>query len=153
MSYSMIRRLPLSQCRQKFHSMDIELRNDLRAIFQKKVEKYDLEDMIEHGFCSQYGFRPKNAASDFVYALVALLDTAEKDKDPHDAFHDALECLSTSKMDALYRGMELAKLQHLAIGKEVHTCLDMGHVISAGPCLYAVIQDVMITQKKKRSRL
>lgn len=39
--------------------------------------------------------------------------------------------------------MEHAKLQHIAIGKEVHTCLDMGHVISAGPCLYAVIQDVI----------
>ena len=75
--------------------MDIELRNDLRSIFQKKVEKYDLEDLIEYNFTSQYGFRPKNSASDFVYALLALLDTAEKDKDPHDAFHDALECLST----------------------------------------------------------
>lgn len=74
--------------------MDIELRNDLRSIFQKKVEKYDLEDLIQHEFISQYGFRTKNAASDFVFALVALLDTAEKDKDPHDAFHDALECLS-----------------------------------------------------------
>lgn len=45
-------------------------------------------------------------------------------------------------MDALYKGIEQAKLQHIAIGKEVHTSLDMGHVISAGPCLYAVIQDV-----------
>lgn len=74
--------------------MDIELRNDLRSIFQKKVEKYDLEDLVEYSFNSQYGFRPKNAASDFVYALIALLDSAEKDKDPHDSFHDALECLS-----------------------------------------------------------
>jgi hypothetical protein len=74
--------------------MDIELRNDLRSIFQKKVEKYDLEDLVEHSFNSQYGFRPKNSASDYVYALIALLDSAEKDKDPADAFHDALECLS-----------------------------------------------------------
>nr|CAH0109028.1 unnamed protein product [Daphnia galeata] len=133
--------LPLSQCRQKYNSMDIELRNDLRAIFQKKVEKYDLEDLVEHSFNSQYGFRPKNSASDFVYALIALLDSAEKDKDPADAFHDALECLSNSKIDAVYKGIELAKMQQMAIGKEVHTCLDMGHVISAGPCLYAVIQD------------
>ncbi|KAI9559146.1 hypothetical protein GHT06_015935 [Daphnia sinensis] len=133
--------LPLSQCRQKYNSMDIELRNDLRSIFQKKVEKYDLEDLIEYSFNSQYGFRPKNSASDFVFALLALLDSAEKDKDPADAFHDALECLSNSKMDAVYRGIELAKLQQIAIGKEVHACLDMGHVINAGPCLYAVIQD------------
>lgn len=74
--------------------MDIELRNDLRSIFQNKVEKYDLEDLIEYSFNSQYGFRPKNSASDFVFALLALLDSSEKDKDPHDAFHDALECLS-----------------------------------------------------------
>nr|CAG4646363.1 EOG090X08GG [Macrothrix elegans] len=133
--------LPLSQCRQKFYSMDIELRNDLRSIFQKKIEKYDLDDLIEHGFISQYGFRQKNSANDFVYALLALLNSAEKDKDPHEAFHDALECLATSKIETLTKGMESAKLQHIAIGKEVHTCLDMGHVISAGPCLYSVIQE------------
>ena len=34
-------------------------------------------------------------------------------------------------------------MQHIAIGKEVHTSLHMGHVISAGPCLYAAIQDVI----------
>ena len=50
----------------------------------------------------------------------------------------------SSKMETIYKGMDLAKMQHMAIGKEVHTCLDMGHVISAGPCLYAVIQDVML---------
>jgi len=133
--------LPLSQCRQKYNSMDIELRNDLRSIFQKKVEKYDLEDLIEHSFTSQYGFRTKNSASDLVYSLISLLDSAEKDKDPHDAFHDALECLSTSKVDGLNKGLDSAKLQNLAIGKQVQTCLDMNHVINAGPCLYSVIQD------------
>ena len=92
--FSVVGRLPLSQCRQKYSSMDIELRNDLRSIFQKKVEKYDLDELIEYAFNSQYGFRPKNTANDFVCALIALLDTAEKDKDPQDAFHDALECLS-----------------------------------------------------------
>lgn len=82
------------QCRQKYSSMDIEFRNELRAIFEKKVEKYDLDDLLEYCFNSQYGFRGKNTASDFVCCLIALLDTVEKDKDPHDAFHDALECLS-----------------------------------------------------------
>lgn len=56
-------------------------------------------------------------------------------------------------MEAVYKGMEFAKLQHIAIGKEVHTCLDMGHVISAGPCLYAVIQDVMFNLKHLFLRL
>ncbi|XP_057368451.1 LOW QUALITY PROTEIN: cell division control protein 45 homolog, partial [Daphnia carinata] len=142
--------LLLSQCRQKYNSMDIELRNELRSIFQKKVEKYDLEDVIKYSFNSQYGFRPKNPASDLVFALLALLDSAERDKDPADAFHDALECLSNSKMDAVYRRIELAKLQQIAIGKEVHACLDMGHVINAGPCLYAVIQDVTRILRSRR---
>lgn len=74
--------------------MDIELRNDLRSIFQKKIEKFDLDDLIEYSFNSQYGFRAKNTATDLVCALVALLDTVDKDKDRHDAFHDALESLS-----------------------------------------------------------
>nr|CAG4638540.1 EOG090X08GG [Cyclestheria hislopi] len=133
--------LPLSQCRQKFHAMDIELRNGLRSIFQTKVEKYYLEDLIDYGFSSQYGYRPKNSAPDYVYSLISLMESAEKDKNPHDAFHDALECLLKSKVDILHKGIELAKIQHIAIGKEVQACLDMSHVINAGPCLYAVIQE------------
>ena len=30
-----------------------------------------------------------------LFTLLALLDSPEEDKDPHDAFHEALECLST----------------------------------------------------------
>ena len=41
--------------------------------------------------------------------------------------------------------MDLAKAQHVAIGKEVHTCLDMSNVINAGPCLYTIIQDVILS--------
>ena len=57
-----------------------------------------------------------------------------------------------SKMESLYKGMDVAKSQHVAIGKEVHTCLDMGHVINAGSCLYAVIQDVRVFGSNSMNR-
>ena len=59
----------------------------------------------------------------------------------------------SSKVECFSRGLECAKLQHLAIGKEVQTCLDMSHVINAGPCLYAVIQDVSLKRKNMSVKL
>ena len=58
------------------------------------------------------------------------------------AFAFATKTTNRSKIESLNNGMQLAKSQHVAISKQVHTCLDMGHVINAGPCLYTVVQDV-----------
>nr|CAG4640974.1 EOG090X08GG [Eulimnadia texana] len=133
--------LPLVQCKQKYSSMDLELRNDLHKIFQAKLEKYGLEDLMSASFIAQYGYRNKYSAADIVYALLALLEAPDKDKTPTDCFHEALECLSKTKTETLRKGLENSKLQHVAIGSEVQTSLHMGHVISAGPFLYAIIQE------------
>ena len=66
--------LPLNQAKQKFATMDLGLRNDVRAMFEEKADKYGLEDITYQSFTAAFGFRHKFCASDVVYAIIALLE-------------------------------------------------------------------------------
>lgn len=66
--------LPLVQCKQKFSTMDLELRSDVRTMFEEKAEKYGLEDITYNSFTASFGFRHKFCAADVVYAVLALLE-------------------------------------------------------------------------------
>ncbi len=66
--------LPLVQCKQKFATMDLELRNDVRSIFEEKAEKYGLDDITYNTFTASFGFRHKFCAADVVYAVLSLLE-------------------------------------------------------------------------------
>ena len=66
--------LPIVQCKQKFATMDLELRNDVRSIFEEKAEKYGLDDITFNSFTSSFGFRHRFCAADVVYAIIAILE-------------------------------------------------------------------------------
>ena len=66
--------LPLTQCKQKFSTMDLGLRNDVRAMFEEKAEKYALDDITYNSFTASFGYRNKFCAADVVYAIIALLE-------------------------------------------------------------------------------
>ena len=66
--------LPLVQCKQKFSTMDLGLRNEVQSMFEEKVEKYGLEDITYNSFTAAFGFRHKFCAADIVYAIIALLE-------------------------------------------------------------------------------
>ena len=66
--------LPLSQCKQKFSTMDLGLRNEVQSMFEEKVEKYGLDDITYNSFTAAFGFRHKFCAADYVYAITALLE-------------------------------------------------------------------------------
>lgn len=66
--------LPLVQCKQKFSTMDLGLRNDVRQIFEEKAEKYGLDDITYNSFTASFGFRHKFCAADVVFAVLALLE-------------------------------------------------------------------------------
>ena len=61
-----------------------------------------------------------------------------------DTFLQALDVLNRKKTEALSQGVEMAKLQFQAIVKQVQTFVDMNQVISAGPFLYAFVQEVWL---------
>lgn len=66
--------LPIVQCKQKFATMDLGLRTDVRAIFEEKAEKYALDDITFNSFTSSFGFRHRFCAGDVVYAVMAILE-------------------------------------------------------------------------------
>lgn len=61
--------LPLVQCKQKFSTMDLGLRNEISGIFEAKAEKYNMDRMTVGAFSANFGYRHKFCASDIVYAL------------------------------------------------------------------------------------
>lgn len=68
-------RLPLVQSRQKFTSMDLELRQEFHSKIEKLGEKYNMDRITYASFALQHGFRGRYCASDVVYAMLALLES------------------------------------------------------------------------------
>ena len=72
--------LPLVQCKQKFATMDLNLRTEVRSMFEEKADKYTLDDITYYSFVASFGFRHKFCAADVVYAVLALLEQPKKQK-------------------------------------------------------------------------
>uniref|UniRef100_A0A2L2YGM4 Cell division control protein 45-like protein n=1 Tax=Parasteatoda tepidariorum TaxID=114398 RepID=A0A2L2YGM4_PARTP len=131
--------LPLSQCRQKFLSMDMEIRNNVCSWMEANCDKYRLDQMVFGSFNSQFGFKGKFSATDVVLAISALLESTEKEKTAADKFQDASDALRKGEVNAIKRGIELAKLRLEAIFKQVQNFIALKHVRPAGPFLHATV--------------
>ncbi|KAG1655059.1 Cell division control protein 45 [Nymphon striatum] len=133
--------LPLQQCKQRFASVDMNLKSRFQGWIEEKAERYSLSDIIYGSFVAKYGFRHMFSAADISYAVKSILESYGADMTETDRFHVALDCLSRSHISIVYKGLELAKKQQIAIFQLVQALLDMNHVISAGPFLYAAIPE------------
>ncbi|XP_063448909.1 cell division control protein 45 homolog [Mytilus trossulus] len=135
--------MPLSQCKQKFSSMESSLRHNIKQMIQDHMTKYGLtnQDVVIPSFSAQYGYKNKLCAADYVLACVATLENIDKNKSATDNFLSALDILQRVNVASLEKAVELAKKQTQAIVTQVQTFLDMHQVISAGPFLYAFIQE------------
>lgn len=135
--------LPLTQCKQKFASMDSSLKTNMRAMIQENMNKYGLidDDVILPSFVAHYGYKNKLCATDVTYMSAAVLENTEKGHTRAESFLKAMDVLSRANTGAMEMGLELAKRQLQAIVTQVQTFLDMHQVISAGPFLYALMQE------------
>ncbi|XP_071949522.1 cell division control protein 45 homolog [Antedon mediterranea] len=133
--------MPLTQCKQKFTAMDIAYRETFCDSLQNSGKKYGLDQITVPSFYAQFGYKNKFCAFDAVHAASALLESIEKDKVGDANFLEALDALSRVHLDKLECGLEISKRQHKAIVSQIRTLLDMNHVVSAGPFLYAYIQE------------
>ena len=70
--------LPLVQVKQKFATMDLGFRTEVRSMFEEKTEKYSLEDITYNSFVASFGFRHKFCAADVVFAVLALLEQLQE---------------------------------------------------------------------------
>lgn len=133
--------LPLKQVKQKFQSMDISLKENLREMIEESANKFGMKDMRVQTFSIHFGFKHKFLASDVVFATMALMESPEKDESGTDNFIQALDSLSRSNLDKLYRGLELAKKQLQATQQTIASCLCTNLVISQGPFLYCSLME------------
>eukprot|EP00095_Tigriopus_kingsejongensis_P001973 maker-scaffold886_size84816-snap-gene-0.33 protein:Tk01973 transcript:maker-scaffold886_size84816-snap-gene-0.33-mRNA-1 annotation:"cell division control protein 45 homolog" len=133
--------LPLVQCRQNFSTMDLQLRNEIVPMFEKMADRYKLDEVTSGEFQASFGFRHKFSASDVVYAVLALMEHSGPDRQASDSFLQAMDCLSRSQIATLEEGVGAARHLITAVMEQVQNFLDLRLIVSAGPFLYAVIQD------------
>uniref|UniRef100_A0A8D1GL34 Cell division cycle 45 n=1 Tax=Sus scrofa TaxID=9823 RepID=A0A8D1GL34_PIG len=141
--------LPLKQVKQKFQSMDISLKENLREMIEESANKFGMKDMRIQTFSIHFGFKHKFLASDVVFATMALMESPEKDGSGTDNFIQALDSLSRSNLDKLYHGLELAKQQLRATQQTIASCLCTNLIISQGPFLYCSLMET----KNRRCKL
>ncbi|XP_062999774.1 cell division control protein 45 homolog [Elgaria multicarinata webbii] len=133
--------LPLKQVKQKFNSMDISLKENLREMIEESANKFGMKDLRVQTFSIHFGFKNKFLASDVVYAVASLMENMEKDESGTDNFIKALDSLSRSNLDKLHQGLELAKKQLCAIQQTVASCICTNLVINQGPFLYCYLME------------
>ncbi|XP_051006641.1 cell division control protein 45 homolog [Acomys russatus] len=133
--------LPLKQVKQKFQSMDVSLKENLREMIEESANKFGMKDMRVQTFSIHFGFKHKFLASDVVFATMSLMESPEKDGSATDHFIQALDSLSRSNLDKLYLGLELAKKHLQATQQTIASCLCTNLVTSQGPFLYCSLME------------
>uniref|UniRef100_A0A8C6TDA7 CDC45 cell division cycle 45 homolog (S. cerevisiae) n=1 Tax=Neogobius melanostomus TaxID=47308 RepID=A0A8C6TDA7_9GOBI len=129
--------LPLKQVRQKFNSMDLSIKENLKDIIEESSNKYGMKDIRIQTFGVHFGFKNRFLASDMVHATTALLESTEKDENDGDNFIKALDSLSRSNLERLHSGIDQAKKKLIAIQQTVASCICTNLILSQGPFLYS----------------
>ncbi|XP_044232015.1 cell division control protein 45 homolog [Thunnus albacares] len=133
--------LPLKQVRQKFNSMDMSIKENLRDVIEESSNKYGMKDIRIQTFGVHFGFKNRFLASDMVHATAALLESTEKDESDSDNFIKALDSLSRSNLDRLHSGIDLAKKKLIAVQQTVASCICTNLILSQGPFLYCYLME------------
>ncbi|KHJ48360.1 CDC45-like protein [Trichuris suis] len=112
--------LPLTECRQEYNMMEVDLRNESKESLENTFERYEyrlhliaselqdgsfrIEDVIYGSFYAKYAYSHKLSACDMAEALAAILFF---DKDPcsADSFFSAMSSLSKCQVDKVYVGI------------------------------------------------
>ncbi|XP_029017261.1 cell division control protein 45 homolog [Betta splendens] len=133
--------LPLKQVRQKFNSMDMSIKENLRDVIEESSNKYGMKDIRIQTFGVHFGFKNRFLAGDMVHAATALLESTEKDESDSDNFIKALDSLSRSNLERLHSGIDLAKKKLIAIQQTVASCICTNLILSQGPFLYCYLME------------
>ncbi|CAB0017549.1 unnamed protein product [Nesidiocoris tenuis] len=134
--------LPLKDSLQNFSSMDVTLRNEFFSMAETIANNYDIDELIYQSFsvsvCYGNNFFQ---ASDYVYAMMCLLEDISKDRSRGNCFSNCIDSLSPHKYQLIVAGIEKCKKLFTSIIRLVQSMLDMKQIISAGPFLYFIINE------------
>jgi len=133
--------IPLIECKQKYNFMESSIRDEIPRALAAKMSKYEIQNVFFNTFTCQFGYQHKYSAADLVRVITATLEHGDSTLDTKQAVYHALDLLSRTNGDKLEAGIEKAKEQTIAVVKMAQNMLDSKQVMSAGPYLYAIIQD------------
>lgn len=68
-------RLPLAESRQMYHSMDLSLRKQFYGMMEKISNAHNLLQITYPSFMLHEGFKTRYQCADYVYSMVATLET------------------------------------------------------------------------------
>lgn len=68
-------RLPLAESRQMYYSMDLSLRKQFYGMMEKISNAHNLLQMTYPSFMLHQGFKTRYQCADYVYSMVATLET------------------------------------------------------------------------------
>lgn len=132
---------PLSQARQAYRSMDVELRRELLGALEASGSKHGLPQPTRASFLLKRAFTPHIAALDLVYIILALI---EDDLPQAENFQRALSVLGTESGTSgavLAQGVAAAQRRLGAVARAVHATLSARALHCAGPFNYIIIQE------------
>lgn len=134
--------LPINECKQKYSSMDLNLRNTLRQSIEEKTDRYGISGIITDSFVGNRGLKQKFSTKDLAEASRALLESPDKDKRYNQKFFDSYDSMSWSNMTLIDNGITLAKAQLISVAKQVQLIMD-AHLVSHmnNVLLYVVIPE------------
>uniref|UniRef100_A0A7N8WWA1 CDC45 cell division cycle 45 homolog (S. cerevisiae) n=1 Tax=Mastacembelus armatus TaxID=205130 RepID=A0A7N8WWA1_9TELE len=133
--------LPLIQVRQKYNSMDMSIKENLRDVIEESANKYGMKDIRIQTFGVHFGFKNRFLASDIVHATAALLESTEKDESDSNNFIKALDSLSRYHFYSSIHSLQLAKKKLIAIQQTVASCICTNLILSQGPFLYCYLME------------
>ncbi|KAL1834904.1 hypothetical protein ACET3Z_004555 [Daucus carota] len=124
----------LVECKQKFQYMSIEIKRNMKGMFEHFLPEYGLTDFYYRGFLLLHGYSSKISAADVVYGVTALLESSvESDGScASKQFGVAYDSLSLNKLDMLASGMQHAIKIQRAILRQGSTAITRKGSIRSG---------------------
>ncbi|XP_022171893.1 cell division control protein 45 homolog [Myzus persicae] len=133
--------LPLSESRQMYHSMDLNLRKQFFGMMEKISNTHNLLHLTYPSFILHQGFKTRYQSADYVYSMIATLESNIHGKSSTECFYNTMDLLSRSKKNLLDEGIERAKWILTNMFRHIQAALDMRQVILAGPFYYLIVQE------------
>ncbi|RNA19681.1 cell division control 45 -like protein [Brachionus plicatilis] len=137
--------LPLNECKQKFAYMDSSYKNDFRMLVAseniKEKYRYDETFIYLSTFIASFGYTNKLSAFDMAYAVEALLENVDEEKNLSDKFIEALNCLNRDNLKTLECGIDTAKNHLKKIFQQIQNFIDMNQIVASGPFLQVFLDE------------
>ncbi|XP_078437699.1 cell division cycle 45 [Wolffia australiana] len=141
---------PLSDCQRKFQYMSMEVKQRMKAEFERLLPEYGLTEFYYRSFFRVHGYCTKLSAADVVYGVTALLESAaeEKSSSVADQFWVAYSAISLNNIDHLRKGMQHAiEIQRAILRQGSSAITKTGFIRSSRKFRWVKLEDPVDTAR------